>query len=235
MCFLGYYVITVCIFQKVRIASTHQSEIIQSMCTEDMISSSAGIVINCRSGKPANSRVTWRILFCSSHSPSIFSYFVTSVNSSPSRYDYSTYIYLFCTCLQLIEQLNHFIVIQNTILRYTVLLSLCKCDCDLFTWKQPVTRSLCKQCRKVSEISYMIDWYRLPGKKALAVTLLISMSNSSVKLTAGNLIELSLSSFGDVSSNILNVNYSCHLWFHFSSSPYINRTTYAFFVKQTGD
>lgn len=48
----------------------------------------------------------------------------------------------------------------------------------------------------------MIDWHRLPERKALAVILMIAMSNSSIKLTAGNIIDLSLSSFGDVSINI---------------------------------
>jgi len=46
----------------------------------------------------------------------------------------------------------------------------------------------------------MIDWYRLPKRKGLALMLIIAMSNSSVKFTAGNFFELSLSSFGDVSS-----------------------------------
>ncbi|KAL6259106.1 hypothetical protein P5V15_009028 [Pogonomyrmex californicus] len=55
-----------------------------------------------------------------------------------------------------------------------------------------------QQSKRVSEISYMIDWHRLPGRKALAVILMIAMSNSSVKLTAGNIIDLSISSFGDV-------------------------------------
>ncbi|XP_018310063.1 uncharacterized protein [Mycetomoellerius zeteki] len=55
-----------------------------------------------------------------------------------------------------------------------------------------------EQCKRVSEISYMIDWHRLPGRKGLAIILMIAMSNSSVKLTAGNIIELSMSSFGDV-------------------------------------
>ncbi|KYN37957.1 hypothetical protein ALC56_07581, partial [Trachymyrmex septentrionalis] len=53
-------------------------------------------------------------------------------------------------------------------------------------------------CKRVSETSYMIDWHRLPGRKALAIVLMIAMSNSSIKLTAGNIIELSMSSFGDV-------------------------------------
>ena len=55
------------------------------------------------------------------------------------------------------------------------------------------------QTVKVGEISYMIDWHRMPGKKSLAIPLMMSMSNSTTKITAGNLIELSISSFGDVS------------------------------------
>lgn len=49
----------------------------------------------------------------------------------------------------------------------------------------------------------MIDWHRLSGRKGLALILIIAMSNTSVKLTAGNLFELSLSTFGDVSNAML--------------------------------
>ncbi|XP_011684383.1 PREDICTED: uncharacterized protein LOC105447847 [Wasmannia auropunctata] len=55
-----------------------------------------------------------------------------------------------------------------------------------------------EQTIKVRESSYMIDWYRLPEKKSLAVILIICMSNATTRLTAGNIIELSISSFGDV-------------------------------------
>ncbi|EZA52493.1 ObirOr5-L15 [Ooceraea biroi] len=55
-----------------------------------------------------------------------------------------------------------------------------------------------EQCKKIGEVSHMIDWYRLPEKKGLALILIIAMSNSSFKLTAANLFELSLSTFGDV-------------------------------------
>lgn len=44
----------------------------------------------------------------------------------------------------------------------------------------------------------MIDWHRLPGKKALSLILISAASNSSTKLTAGKLVELSLSSFCSV-------------------------------------
>ncbi|KAL0117063.1 hypothetical protein PUN28_010130 [Cardiocondyla obscurior] len=60
-----------------------------------------------------------------------------------------------------------------------------------------------EQITKVRESSYMIDWYRLPKKKSLAIILIMSMSNATSKLTAGNIIELSISSFGDVSNTYL--------------------------------
>ncbi|KAF3424628.1 hypothetical protein E2986_11710 [Frieseomelitta varia] len=43
----------------------------------------------------------------------------------------------------------------------------------------------------------MIDWYRMPWKKNLVVPLMISMSRSTTKITAGNIIELSISSFSN--------------------------------------
>ncbi|XP_003691305.1 odorant receptor 85c-like [Apis florea] len=57
---------------------------------------------------------------------------------------------------------------------------------------------LADQSRKIGEVTYMIEWYRLSGKKKLCCVLIIAMSNSSMKLTAGNLIELSMSTFSDV-------------------------------------
>ncbi|XP_017759716.1 PREDICTED: odorant receptor 22c-like [Eufriesea mexicana] len=55
-----------------------------------------------------------------------------------------------------------------------------------------------EQCRKIGEMLYMIEWYRLPGNKKLCCILIIAMSNSSIKLTAGNIVELSISTFTDV-------------------------------------
>ncbi|XP_076376057.1 uncharacterized protein LOC143259091 [Megalopta genalis] len=56
-----------------------------------------------------------------------------------------------------------------------------------------------EECRKVGETSYMmIDWYRLPKKSKLSVVLIMMMSNSSMKLTAGSIIQLTLPSFATV-------------------------------------
>ncbi|XP_019883396.1 odorant receptor 85c-like isoform X1 [Camponotus floridanus] len=57
---------------------------------------------------------------------------------------------------------------------------------------------IAEQCKKIGEVSYMIEWYRLPGRKSLALVLIIAMSRSSIKFTAGNYFELSLCTFSDV-------------------------------------
>ncbi|CAK9826098.1 hypothetical protein ANTRET_LOCUS3998 [Anthophora retusa] len=55
-----------------------------------------------------------------------------------------------------------------------------------------------EQCKKVGEVSYMIEWYRLPGNKKLCCVLIMAMSNSSIKFTAGNIVELSIDTFSSV-------------------------------------
>ena len=55
------------------------------------------------------------------------------------------------------------------------------------------------QTEKVGEVAYMIEWYRIRGKKKLCCVLIIAMSNSSIKFTAGNMVELSIYTFSDVS------------------------------------
>ncbi|XP_048267244.1 uncharacterized protein LOC100645979 [Bombus terrestris] len=57
---------------------------------------------------------------------------------------------------------------------------------------------LSEQCRNISISAYMIDWYRLPQKKALGLILIFAVANSSTKLTAGKIVELSLASFCSV-------------------------------------
>ncbi|CAK9804340.1 Odorant receptor 4 [Anthophora quadrimaculata] len=55
-----------------------------------------------------------------------------------------------------------------------------------------------EHCGKVGEMSYMIEWYRLIGNKKLCCVLIIAMSNSSIKLTAGNMFDLSIDTFSEV-------------------------------------
>ncbi|XP_043253246.1 odorant receptor 22c-like [Colletes gigas] len=53
-------------------------------------------------------------------------------------------------------------------------------------------------CTRVGEMSYMIEWHRLPGNRKLGLILIIAMSNATTKLTAGNMVKLSLKSFSDI-------------------------------------
>ncbi|XP_020279256.1 odorant receptor 82a-like [Pseudomyrmex gracilis] len=78
---------------------------------------------------------------------------------------------------------------------YTVLLISLTFNIFIFCY---IGELVAEQCRKIGDVSYLIDWHRLPERKGLALILMIAMSNSSVKLTAGNLFELSLGTFGDV-------------------------------------
>nr|UEN71184.1 olfactory receptor 1 [Gregopimpla kuwanae] len=54
------------------------------------------------------------------------------------------------------------------------------------------------ECAKVGEITYMIDWYRLPSKKSVGLCLVIAMAHSPVTLTAGGAIQLSFACFASV-------------------------------------
>lgn len=57
------------------------------------------------------------------------------------------------------------------------------------------------QCSKVGYSSYKINWYHLPEKTALDLKLIINISHHPIKITAGKIINLSFSSFGNVSIN----------------------------------
>ncbi|XP_053999902.1 odorant receptor 22c-like [Hylaeus anthracinus] len=53
-------------------------------------------------------------------------------------------------------------------------------------------------CRSIGEMSYTIEWYRLPRRRRPGVILIIAMSNATMKLTAGGMIKLCFTSFSDV-------------------------------------
>ncbi|KOC59817.1 Odorant receptor 2a [Habropoda laboriosa] len=93
-------------------------------------------------------------------------------------------------------------------LTYIVLLTSVTFNIFIFCY---IGEVLAEQTVKVGEKSYMIDWYRMPGKKGLVVPLMISMSHSTTKITAGNLIVLSISSFGDYEKNI-NLSIQWNRW-----------------------
>jgi len=53
----------------------------------------------------------------------------------------------------------------------------------------------------------MTNWYLLPGNTALSLVLIILRSSIVVKITAGKMIELSLSTFGNVSIQMYKVYF----------------------------
>ncbi|KAF3054527.1 Odorant receptor 228 [Nylanderia fulva] len=57
---------------------------------------------------------------------------------------------------------------------------------------------LTSQAEKVAITSCGLEWYRLPNRKARSVILLMIMSNTPTKISAGNIVDLSLKTFGDV-------------------------------------
>ncbi|XP_018343958.1 PREDICTED: odorant receptor 43a-like [Trachymyrmex septentrionalis] len=61
-----------------------------------------------------------------------------------------------------------------------------------------IGEQLTNQCSKVGFASYKIEWYHLPGKTALDLTLINSISQHPIKITAGKIINLSFSSFCSV-------------------------------------
>lgn len=81
------------------------------------------------------------------------------------------------------------------------------------------------QCEAVGKAAYMTEWYRLPGKTGLTLVMLITMAHYPRRLTAGRIIELSISTFGNVSTRISNnfanhrVFFSNFLYFIFLSIP----------------
>ncbi|XP_035737318.1 odorant receptor 22c-like isoform X2 [Vespa mandarinia] len=61
-----------------------------------------------------------------------------------------------------------------------------------------VGEQLTLQAEKVAVTSCILDWYRLPNNKAKSVILIMAISHCPMRITAGNVIELSLQTFGQV-------------------------------------
>ncbi|KAL6259108.1 uncharacterized protein LOC105432107 [Pogonomyrmex barbatus] len=84
---------------------------------------------------------------------------------------------------------------KNSVVIYIILLLSLAFNIFIFCY---IGELVTEQCKKIGDVSYMIDWHRLSGNKGLAIILISAMSNSSIKLTVANIIELSLSTFGNV-------------------------------------
>ncbi|XP_047365570.1 odorant receptor 43a-like [Vespa velutina] len=61
-----------------------------------------------------------------------------------------------------------------------------------------IGESLTNKTNKVGERCCTIEWYRLPSKIAAGLILIIAVSNNSVKITAGKMVDLSLLTFSNL-------------------------------------
>ncbi|XP_076676206.1 odorant receptor 26 [Andrena cerasifolii] len=61
-----------------------------------------------------------------------------------------------------------------------------------------IGEKLTEQCKNVGEKAYMTEWYRLPRETILGLVLVISRSSIVTKITAGKLVQISITTFGDV-------------------------------------
>jgi len=54
------------------------------------------------------------------------------------------------------------------------------------------------QSDQIGSMCFMIDWYQLPAKSVRSLILMIAMSSQPMKISAGRMIDLSLTTFGTV-------------------------------------
>ncbi|XP_018343959.1 PREDICTED: uncharacterized protein LOC108749640 [Trachymyrmex septentrionalis] len=86
----------------------------------------------------------------------------------------------------------------------------------------------CIMFSKVGFASYKIEWYHLPEKIALDLTLIISISQHPIKITAGKIINLSFSSFGSCNPFMFQCNPFAFSPQYFISIAIFNMTTSAY-------
>ncbi|KYN06880.1 Putative odorant receptor 13a [Cyphomyrmex costatus] len=94
-----------------------------------------------------------------------------------------------------------------------------------------IGEQLTNQCSKIGYTSYEIEWYHLPGKIALDLTLIISISHHPIKITAGKMINLSFSCFCSVSTicyHILTVKKHNNKNFLLTYISYINSVIFMY-------
>ncbi|KAL2731031.1 odorant receptor 4-like isoform X5 [Vespula squamosa] len=78
---------------------------------------------------------------------------------------------------------------------YSIALSSIICNIFILCY---IGEQLTLQAEKVARKSCTLDWYNLPPKKLSGLVLMIAISNRPMKITAGNIVELSLQTFGNV-------------------------------------
>ncbi|XP_012214673.1 odorant receptor 4-like [Linepithema humile] len=57
---------------------------------------------------------------------------------------------------------------------------------------------LMEKSSQIGSMCFMIDWYQLPPKSIRSLILVIAMSSHPIKISAGNMFDLSLATFGNV-------------------------------------
>ncbi|XP_025986775.1 odorant receptor 4-like isoform X2 [Solenopsis invicta] len=83
----------------------------------------------------------------------------------------------------------------NTIIAYFVLFISMTFNIFIFCY---IGDLVTEQCRKVGEAVYMTNWYQLPQQTMLSLILIILRSSIVIKMTAGKIVHMSISTFGDV-------------------------------------
>ncbi|XP_019699412.1 odorant receptor 22b isoform X2 [Harpegnathos saltator] len=83
---------------------------------------------------------------------------------------------------------------KNLLTYFTIFIAM---SCNIFIFCY-IAEILTDQCQKVGDVAYMTDWYQLHHKIAIDLILIISRSNTVIKITAGKMIQLSIATFGDV-------------------------------------
>ncbi|XP_031834874.1 odorant receptor 26 isoform X2 [Nomia melanderi] len=94
--------------------------------------------------------------------------------------------------------LEYYMLTENskqTLATYTIVYASMVCNIFIFCY---IGEKLTEQCRQVGEKAYMTDWYRLPYKTANGLVLVILRSGLVTRLTAGKLLPMTITTFGDV-------------------------------------
>ncbi|KAL6259093.1 hypothetical protein P5V15_009015 [Pogonomyrmex californicus] len=88
----------------------------------------------------------------------------------------------------------------ESVVSYSMLLSSITFNIFIFCY---IGETLSEQGGQIGKSVYMTNWYLLPGKTARGLILIILRSNADLKLTAGKIVQLSFSTFGDVIKSAL--------------------------------
>ncbi|XP_025075357.1 odorant receptor 82a-like [Pogonomyrmex barbatus] len=83
----------------------------------------------------------------------------------------------------------------NTLITYLIVLTSMMFNIFIFCY---IGDLVTEQSKKVGEAAYMTNWYQLPHKHVLGLILIILRSSSVIKITAGKIFHMSISTFGDV-------------------------------------